>query len=363
MQGSNLSRRIEAIGRIGAAAGEHGAAFIVVAGDLFDTTTADKATVSAACGAIGQLSLPVYVIPGNHDHGGPGCLWEQDFFRQEQEELAPNLEILLESSPLVRDDAVLLPCPLLRRHESTDPTTWLRGLDGDSTLPDDRPRIVIAHGSVQSFDNPDPESGSTPNILDLSRLPGGTIDYIALGDWHGTKQISSMAWYSGTPEPDRFSKGDGNRPGQVLVVKASRGGAPEISEIPTARLCWQQLDFTLADDSSLGQLKNRVDELIGNRAGDTLLRLGLAGSLGIDASARLDGLLDAWRARLLRLKLSDKTVIAPSEEEIVLLTQRAEDPLMARVAERLVDVAAGKDADAEVARIALRELHATCNTK
>ena len=63
--------RIEAIVRIGDVARETGAEFIVVAGDLFDSPSADKATVSAACSAMGKLGMPVYVIPGNHDHGGP----------------------------------------------------------------------------------------------------------------------------------------------------------------------------------------------------------------------------------------------------------------------------------------------------
>ena len=48
--------RIEAIKRIGGVAQEHDAAFVLVAGDLFDSPSADKATVSAACSAIGQIS-------------------------------------------------------------------------------------------------------------------------------------------------------------------------------------------------------------------------------------------------------------------------------------------------------------------
>jgi DNA repair exonuclease SbcCD nuclease subunit len=70
--------RIEVIKRIGLVAKDIGADFVLVAGDLFDSPSADKATVSAACSAIGQMELPIIVIPGNHDHGGPGSLWEQE---------------------------------------------------------------------------------------------------------------------------------------------------------------------------------------------------------------------------------------------------------------------------------------------
>ena len=58
--------RIEAIKRIGAIAKDEKVQFIVVAGDLFDSPSADKATVSSACSAIGQAGLPVIAIPGNH---------------------------------------------------------------------------------------------------------------------------------------------------------------------------------------------------------------------------------------------------------------------------------------------------------
>ena len=80
--------------------------------------------------SIGALGLPVYVIPGNHDHGGAGCLWEQPFFLREREKLAPQLHVLRESEPVVRDDAVLLPCPLVRRHVVDDPTAWVRAALG-----------------------------------------------------------------------------------------------------------------------------------------------------------------------------------------------------------------------------------------
>ena len=111
--------RFDVIGRMAALVSEHRAEFVVVAGDLFDTSTASKATVSRACGLIGALGVPVYVIPGNHDHGGAGSIWEQDFFRREQQELAPNLNVLREQAAVELENAVLFPCPLMRRHEST----------------------------------------------------------------------------------------------------------------------------------------------------------------------------------------------------------------------------------------------------
>ena len=54
------NERLAAIKRMGELARERGAGFVVVAGDLLDSPTATKATVAAACGAIGALAMPVW---------------------------------------------------------------------------------------------------------------------------------------------------------------------------------------------------------------------------------------------------------------------------------------------------------------
>ena len=96
-------------------------------------------------------------------------------------------------------------------------------------------------------------------------------------------------------------------------------------------------------------------------ASKDLLRLELTGSLGVQVASRLEQLIESLQARLLRLKLTNKVVVAPNAEEIQALTQRPSDPLIARVASQLVARAGGSDETAASARIALRELYAACN--
>jgi DNA repair exonuclease SbcCD nuclease subunit len=358
------NERLAVLKRLALKVKEHGAQFMLVAGDLFDSPRATKATVSAACSAIGSIGVPVFAIPGNHDHGGAGGLWEQEFFLREREHLAPNLTVLLKPEPVELENAVLFPCPLLRRHEAADPTAWLRSAEDVDGRFGDKPRIVLVHGSVLNFglpaDDEESEAGA-PNLIDLSRLPERPFDYVALGDWHGAKQVGEKAWYSGTPELDRFIKGDDHNPGNVLVVEAVRGQAPRVQCVRTGAVGWHELEFNFADDSGVDRLKELVDGMIGSRANEDLLRLNLGGSLGIEAATRLDQLIDAWNARLLRVKLSDQSVIAPSPAELDGLTRRAGDPLVALVATKLVSLAGGGTEEAAVARIALRELHAACN--
>jgi len=359
--------RLLAVERLAGLVTEHRAQAVLVAGDLFDSPKATKATVSAACAAIGSMKAPVFVIPGNHDHGGPGSVWEQPFFLREQEQLAPNMTVLLKAEPVILEGAVILPAPLQRKHESTDPTAWIRAAltaEGGS-IPTDRPRIVLAHGTVQGFtataEDDDDLGASIANWIDLSRLPMDAIDYVALGDWHGVKQLDSRAWYAGALEPDRFPRSEDYETGQALKVTVHRGGEPEVEKLPSGKLRWQELTFTFSEDTGLDLLAGRLEQSIGARGAEHLIKLTLEGSLGMDAYDKLEQRLESWESRLLRLKLNNRVTLAPSMDEVSALTERAADPLTSAVARQLVNLLQQEnEEEGAIARVALRELHAAC---
>jgi DNA repair exonuclease SbcCD nuclease subunit len=353
--------RFRVVERIAEVARAQGAQFVVVAGDLFDSPTPARNTVSAACAAIGQLRLPVLAIPGNHDHGGPGSVWEQPFFLRERESLAPNLQILLKPDPIETEYAWVFPCPLSRRAESTDTTAWLRSLGEGPWSSSAKPRIALAHGSTQEFATRQDEDGesSATNMVNLSRLPSGLLDYIALGDWHGTYQISPMAWFSGTPELDRFRKGQDHEPGNVLLVEAARSQVPIVTPIRTARFGWAELAFDFTQDSAVGLFRERLEGILGGRVDQDLVRVELTGALGVEGARQLEEVLESLQARLLRLDLENQVTIAPTVEEVHTLTQRP-DPVTAQVASQLLTLAAGANEQAAIAQLALRELYAAC---
>lgn len=351
--------RIACLRRIGETARDSNASFVLVAGDLFDSSSPVNATVAAACESIGAMKIPVLAIPGNHDHGGPGSLWAQPFFVREREKLAPNLRVLLDAKPIILDNAVVFPAPLLRRHDPADPTAWIRTAFDGHDFPADLPRIVLAHGSVQGFEasqEDEDEEVRGLNRIALERLPSSEIDYIALGDWHGTKQINPKAWYSGTPEIDRFPKGSDNDPGNILIVEAARNQTPRVEKKRTGNFRWNDFPHRFSEDEGFDAFRAALDNHIGEWGQDSLLKLTLTGSLGIETSQRLADLIQSLNARLIRVKLDDQVAIAPTDEETQALAERPGDPLIESVAKRLIALTNGDEADA--ARLALRELHA-----
>jgi DNA repair exonuclease SbcCD nuclease subunit len=354
-------KRIDAIKRIADEVNSHKASFVVVAGDLFDSPTPTKSLVSEVCSLIGKIDAPVFVIPGNHDHGGPLGLWDKEFFLQERGTLATNLKVLMDYKPHEIDQAIIMPCPLLKRHERLDPTTWLRNhVEAFEGLPEDKPRIVIAHGSVQDFGGvPDEDEGEmtlTANRLELEKLPMDKLDYVALGDWHGTKAVNSKAWYSGTPELDRFNKGGAYDPGNILLVEASRGETPSVKKLNTSNTRWQEIEFEIGGENDIELLKSRVEELVRSDVNRDLMKLILKGSTGMEGFAMLDGFYETWNSRFLSLRVESEVVIQPTKEELERLTEDAEDPLTAQVAKRLFDMTQTGSSQVEAARLALRLL-------
>jgi DNA repair exonuclease SbcCD nuclease subunit len=357
------TERFEAIRRVGQIARERHAAFVLVAGDAFDSPHPTRDVISAGLDAIGSIGIPVYMIPGNHDHGGPGTLWSSDYFSRERDTLASNLHVLLAASPIILEDAAILPCPLLRKFEAEDPTSWIRAADYGAL--GDLPRIALAHGGTISFeDSFDEEESATPaRHIQLEGLPWEEIDYMALGDYHGFMAVGNeaKAWYSGSHEIDRFPKTD-QRPGHVACVTVNRGRAPHVEALDTGKFRWFRHEIRL------GESVDRLDEELRERTRESgllqsLMAITIRGSMSLDARRRLDECLDTWKARLVRFDVTDEVVLEPTQDEIKTLAQSADDPIIAGVASRLGELLTAQEDEAATAAEALRILHGLCSAR
>ena len=344
--------RVEVVGRIAEIVRQEAVDAVLVAGDLFDSSTVPTATVMEVLEVVGSMSCPVLVIPGNHDHGGVGGIWRREDLQRQMEDRAANLQLLLASEPVLVAGITVLPCPLLRQHESRNPLLWLEQLDWQ-TLDPSAPRVVLAHGSVQGFGGDD-----SVNRLALDRLPSDELDYVALGDWHGLMSVDRQAWYPGTPEPDRFPNGPDDQRSQVLLVDLDRGLPAEVKPHPTGRFQWHRITMTLNGDGDLARLEQRLSDCIGRRVGRDLLRLELNGQLGWSAHQTLQDRVEDLRQQLLHLRLRGELHRLPTVLERDQFLGGLESPLVSAIARDLQgELEQGID---PVAEQALIELHRLC---
>ncbi len=339
--------------------------FVVVAGDLFDSPTPSLSTVTEVLEKIGSLKVQVIVIPGNHDHGALGTIWHSDNFKKYKNQIAPNLLLSLEKKPIEIQDAVILPCPLLRKKESSDPTYWIRTLDWKA-ISSTKPRIILAHGGVQNFKGHDyifknNDQPSSRDVINLKELPENEVDYIALGDWHNGKQVGNKAWYSGTPEADRFNQGEGEQRGQVLQVDVKRRGKPNIQYMPTGRLQWHNICFHFKNDKDIEILEQKIQDITEGHISRDLLRLEISGVLSLKGHVKYEALKADLENKLIRLRVKGECYQSPKPDELEQLTKSAENPLIAQVAyqlqDRLKNIENKNSEEASITRIALCELY------
>ena len=276
--------RIDAIARIGAVAAEVGAAFVVVAGDVFDANQVDRQVVLRACEALRAVPCPVYLLPGNHDALEPGSVWMCPTVRHH---LPSHVEVLSDSRPRAAAPGVeVIGVPWRTRRPHADPVL------ADLTPPPARPgvrRVLVGHGQVDSL-MPDAHLATTIALDGLQELlADGAVDYVALGDRHSRTPIgrTGRVWYSGSPEPTRPEE---EAPGDVLVVTLADGSC-RVTPVPVAT--WRLVSHVAEIDGprDLDDLEAWLAELPDKTR--TVVRLGVRGTLSIADRTRLELLLDA----------------------------------------------------------------------
>ena len=337
--------RLESIGRLAEVAREERVDLVLVAGDLFDANTVDDRVVVQAMTRFRDMALPVVVIPGNHDHcAGPSSVYRRASFRDSRPD---NVVVCETREPHVAlgGRAVILPAPLVQRHEVADTTAHItRDLGRD--LAPNAIRIGLAHGDVVGFKRDD--EGDSTNFIDPARAEAADLDYLALGDWHGMKRISERVWYSGAPEPTSFKQND---PGYALVVDIAAHGAPAIvTPRRVARTRWlaREVDLHGADD--VAALESWLASL--EAPLDSVVKLEMRGALSLADAEKLDGVVARADAQLLYLNATSRVLPLASEEELASI---ARDGYVKDAVDRLLAIA--RSEDGRRAALALQMLH------
>ena len=292
LAGRLRAARLGAIERIVGAARAHGAAHVLVAGDVWDQETPSETTLVQPLDLMARASdLIWWLLPGNHDPARPNGLWERIAT------LGPpaNVRLCVEAAPLSLPEGFwLLPAPLGHRGATGDPTSVFDAM----VTPAGEPRIGLAHGGVVDFVT----AGEAAAVIAPDRAARSGLAYLALGDWHGRLGIDRRTWYAGTPEPDRFAAND---PGWCLAVTLAGGDAPPVVEaVRTAEFRWHGERVELVPGAE-PEVFDRLTRDPSIPAARTLARLDLAGNVGLAERAALEARLDQLGPQLAHLEWRD----------------------------------------------------------
>jgi DNA repair exonuclease SbcCD nuclease subunit len=295
--------RFDAIARLAELANTEQVDAVLVAGDVFDAQTVADRTLHRSFQAMAAYEGPWILIPGNHD----AALAESVWTRAERLGAVPdNVQVLTEPRVMAFADQgfAVLPAPLTQRQTHKDLTAWFDSAE----TPDGLLRIGLAHGSVEGQL---PESADSPNPIAADRAVTARLDYLALGDWHGCKQIDAHTWYSGTPEQERFKD---NGAGQALIVDIAEPGAkPKVQLHAIGQFHWIKLRQSLAVDTDLAQLLTELEQL----PPMSVVDLTLEGQLDLAGHERLQWALGAAAGRHRSLQCDSSGLrLQPTEEDI-----------------------------------------------
>lgn len=260
-------------------------------------------------------------------------------------EVPGNVKVHVAPEPIeIAEGVWLLPAPLTSRATASDPTAWM----DEAVVPERSLRIGLAHGAVHGF------GGESGRLIANDRASSAGLAYLALGDWHGMKEVGPRTWYSGSPEPDRFPD---NEPGFALAVTLEGPSAePQVRPLRTAKYRWARLAVQVTSIDDLAEVELRARSLAAD-PGDLVLALAVEGRVSLSERAAVDRWLERFAAVVFHLEArGDGLRLRVASDDLDRIDRAGE---LRAAAERLLAMAADStNPDAGLAERALARLHA-----
>ncbi|AJY71697.1 DNA repair exonuclease [Geobacter sulfurreducens] len=315
---------------------------VLIAGDLFDSTSVGAETVGRVQDAFSRLAgrgVQVVLIPGTHDN----IISAESVYSRYQ---FTGVHILREPAvdePLrldIRGEAVFFYGFAYRSDRSREALESMRRRSGDGI------HVGLLHGSLKG--NPEWEMRKKDIPFSVADLVALDLDYIALGHYHDAACLEEggrvIACYPGSPEGKKFGE---NGPRYALIVEVAPGNASvERVEVQTRIIREFNVDASLfAEPAALEA------ELARLGTSDTVGRIRLCGTVEepldtANLSGRVKGNF-AW------LELVDETDLYNSGHVKRMEREDSIRGLFIRKIHERYD-AAGSDAERELCRDALR---------
>ena len=301
--------RIDAIASLGRLAAEHEAGFIVVAGDVFESSQISRETLVRTLEALKQLPVPVFLLPGNHDPLDGASIFATKEFRD-----APDhVFVIRDRTPMPvpgAEGVEVVGAPWRTKHPNADLCAELAAALDPAAA--GVTRIAVCHGQT---DNLSPDA-SQPAVIDLAgaeaAIRDGRYHYLALGDRHSVTAVGETGriWYSGAPVATDFVEEEPNR---VLLVDLD---AERCEVTPLAVGDWHFVagHFTVNDADDVERFRSWLDDLPGKER--TAVKIGFTGSVNLATAGALDEVMETRRELFASLRRRERTTdlaVVPDE--------------------------------------------------
>ena len=264
---------------------------VLLSGDLLDGDLVYQETVEALSRTLGQLQVPVFISPGNHDyytHRSPYAVnrWPDNvhIFRSgriESVEL-PGLNAVIHGAAFTTDG---------------QGDSLLRGF---SAPEDGKLHLMVLHADV------DAQQGSRYCPVSSQDIAASNLDYLALGHIHmatGVQYAGKVPWaYPGCPEGRGF---DELGPKGVLCGEVDRGRA-DLTFVPLCRRQYHIHELTLTAGDTVETVAAQV---LTHACADHLVRFVLKGESTADG-LDLNALTERCSGFFYSLTFRDKTRVS-----------------------------------------------------
>lgn len=247
---SLIGEQREALARIGDLVVEARPDALILAGDVFDTHVPQVAALElwevTVERIVGELGVPMVVIPGNHDHAERISL-HAGLAKRAGLHIVHTLAASAEPVRIADVDLFGVPfhkpvhvnaafrdaSPGLDAFDYAGAMGWVLGRVREARSPG-VPAVLVGHAFVEGTEEPEGEdaiqvggAGGVP----VSAFEG--FAYVALGHIHGARKLGSSGEvrYSGSPYPYSFSEA-GAEKSVTLVELAEDGRCTSCEQVP-----------------------------------------------------------------------------------------------------------------------------------
>ncbi len=276
--------------------------FLIISGDLFDTPYPSQTAIDIVKKGIKKLEekgIYTVIIPGNHDYLAAGSVYLSPEFSEGLNKL-----ILFNNPKEIRRDIVDLNLSLYAKPNDTSKSLKSPIVSNDEVEQsknefDAQYKICIAHGSYEMG------NGEMNYPIKKEDIANSKFDYIALGDWHGTKDVSHQdhkAFYPGSLEPLAIDQKSSGKALLVTVEKTTTVEEIQIGKINCEKL---EIDITQAENI-ISIIEKNLDNLIDHNK-NYMIQVDLIGDRDLQTRFEFEKIIEYFEEKYFFIKFNDKT--------------------------------------------------------